>query len=269
MKFKPLVLLFGAGEMGSAIAHRFYRSRFRVVLAGKEDPLTLMRGNAFSKAMFSETHEVDGVAVRKAVVTEAISLVDRDVIPLLTAEAHSILEVLNPEIVVDARFPPPQRKFAVGDASLIVGIGEGFNAGEDCDLAVITEPGHDTGRVIYRGKPPTPPAPNDSVPARELITADNSGIFNPLKRLGQSVSADEAFGEVDGQAVCPGRDGVICGLLRQGAEISRGTVLAEINPRGMEDDCYTISGHCRAVSGSVLEVATAWVADMGGFSSQE
>ncbi|MBU0754605.1 MAG: hypothetical protein KJ645_05665, partial [Planctomycetes bacterium] len=174
--------------------------------------------------------------------------------------------VLNPDIVVDARFPPPKRKFAVGDASIIVGVGEGFNAGEDCDIAVITEPGHDMGRLIYRGKPPTPPAPLDSEVEKKLITADDSGIFISTKRLGQSVSADEPFGEVGSQAVYPGRIGVISGLLRDGTEISRGTVLAEIDTRNMEEYCYTISGPCRAISGSVLEVASAWVADVGGFS---
>ncbi|MBU0755552.1 MAG: molybdenum hydroxylase, partial [Planctomycetes bacterium] len=71
MKFKPLVLIYGAGEMGSAVAHRLHRAKFRVIISAKEDPLTLMRGNAFSQAIYADTFEVDGVAVRKAVVTEA------------------------------------------------------------------------------------------------------------------------------------------------------------------------------------------------------
>ena len=82
MRFKPLVLIYGAGEIGSAIAHRLFRAKFRVVLCANDDPLTLMRGNAFSQAIFAGGFEVEGVPARKAVVTEAVSLVDREVIPV-------------------------------------------------------------------------------------------------------------------------------------------------------------------------------------------
>lgn len=264
MRFKPLVLIYGAGEIGSAIAHRLFRARFRVMINAKDDPLTLMRGNAFSQAIFKGAFEVEGVPARKAVVTEAVAMIDRELIPLLTAESRSVLEVLNPDIVVEARFPPPKGELSVGDTDLIVGIGDGLTAGKDCDLVVTTDPGHNMGRILYRGKPPTPSAPLEEGTDRTLITAARAGTFSSTKRMGQTVQAEEPFGTVGDEEVCSDRKGVICGMLQDGVEVPAGAVLAEVDAQGTEDNCYTISGLGRSISGSVLEVATAWVADMGG-----
>jgi xanthine dehydrogenase accessory factor len=251
--------------MGSAIVHRLFRAKFRVVLCASEDSLYLMRGNSFAQAIFTGSFEVEGVPARKAVVTEATSMIDRDVVPVLTTESRSVLEVLNPDIVVDARFPSPKGEIAVGDASMVIGIGEGFVAGDHCDLTITTEPGHDMGKVTYRGKAPTPPAPSDEGAERVRITAEAPGAFMPLKRLGQSVAAGEPFAEVGGKPVSTEGSGLISGILREGIEVPAGAVLAEVDTRGIEDYCYTVSGVGRAVSGSVLEIAAAWVADMGGF----
>jgi xanthine dehydrogenase accessory factor len=265
MRFKPLVLVAGAGEMGTAVVHRLNHARFRVVLATRDDPHTLIRGNAYSRAAFTGTFEVEGVPVQKAVVTEAVGLIDKNIIPLLTAELRSVIDVLNPEIVVDARFSPSGREVTVGDASLVIGIGQGFEAGVDCDLAVQDAPGHDLGRIIYRGPVPRAAKARDGKGNRHLVRAGRSGVFTPLSRIGQSIKAGEDLAHVGESTVPSPSKGVVSGLLMDGVQVTEETLIAEIDEEGLEEQCYTLSVSARNVSGSVLEAVVAWAADVGGF----
>jgi len=263
MRFKPLVLIYGAGETATAVAHRLFRSRLRVILSAQDDPLTLLRGNAFSQALFTNAFEVEGVTARKAVVTEALSVIERGVIPLLTAESRSVLDVLNPDIVVDARPPDAAGSLTVGDASLVIGIGEGFCAGEDCDLVINTTPGHDMGRIIYKG--PVPP-PSEALPEfRKTLIASRGGLFIPRIRLGQKVDGGAPVASIGSEDIPAASSGIVSAILHEGVEIPPGTPVAEVDSRGDENICYTISDAGRLLSGGVLETAVAWVADVGGY----
>lgn len=264
MKFRPLVLVYGAGEMGTAITHRLFRSRFRVVLSTQDNPRTLMRGNAFSQAIFSGSFEVEGVTARKSVVTEALTVIDQDVIPLLTAESRSVLDVLSPDIVVDARPPSAERELTVGDASLVIGIGDGFSAGVDCDQVINTVPGHDMGRIIYRGPIPEPDTPLDN--RRKEITTPDAGVFVPRIRLGQIVVEGAPIATIGTREIVAVGKAVVSAILHEGVDVDEGTCVAELDPGGDENTCYTISYQGRLVSGGVLESSVAWVADVGGYS---
>ncbi|MFH1998909.1 MAG: hypothetical protein ABIK28_04465 [Planctomycetota bacterium] len=229
-----------------------------------DDPMTLLRGNAFSQAVFAGTFMVEGVNARKAVVTEALSLIDHEVIPLLTADASSVLDVLGPDIVVDASYTFMKSGLRVGDASVVIGVGSGFMAGEDCDVVINATPGFDMGRLLYRGSAPGPSLP-DTI-KREKITADTGGLFMPRKRLGQKVEKGEIIALAgDGEIRC-GSAGVISAQLQEGLEIYEGTIVAEVDLRGKEDYGFLISDWDRAISGGVLEVAAAWIADVGAFA---
>lgn len=265
MRFKPLVLIYGADETGSAIAHRLFRARFRVVLVADDDPLTLFRGNSFAQAMTAGAYEVEGVTARKAVVTEALSLIDHDVIPLLTADALDVLDVLNPDLWIDANFDFVKGRLSVGDASMVIGVGSGFVAGEDCDVVINASPGFDMGRLIYRGSAD----PDPSLAAgfkREKISSETDGMFMPSVRIGQTVEAGAVIGTIGSDEVKSASKGVISALLRKGVEVTSGTPVVEVDLRGKEDYSYMISDWNRSISGGALEVATAWIADVSVFS---
>jgi xanthine dehydrogenase accessory factor len=268
MRFRPLVLVCGADEIGTAVAHRLYRARFRVALAASDDPLILLRGNAFSQAAFSGSFEVEGVTAYKAVVTEALGLVDRNLVPLLTAHFRSLVDVLNPEIVVDTRSGSSKGDLSVGDASLVIGIGEGMQAGVDCDLAVNAARGHDMGRLVFRGGTEGRISAAGEGAERGLVPSVSAGIFLPEIRIGRAVHAGDRVGMVGETAVECGTKGVISALLQEGVEVPEGAPVAEVESDGSEDRCYTISDLGRAVSGGVLEAVVAWTADVGGFPHQ-
>lgn len=265
MRFKPLVLVCGADEFGSAIVHRLFRTQFRVGLVALDHPLTMIRGNTFAQAVFTGAAEVEGVSVRKAVVTEAAGLIDRDSVPIMSANIIGVMEVLNPEIVIDARVKALSEDVQVGDASLVIGIGEGRIAGGDCDIVVNAYPGYDLGRLVYRGSVTQDPTVAERWREKSWLKCHSGGIYIPMKKIGQAVNQGELICKVGEEDVRADIDGVVCGLLRHGVEVPSHSVVGEIDSRGSEDFCYSISDLGRAVSGGVLEAAVSWVADMGGY----
>jgi xanthine dehydrogenase accessory factor len=235
------------------------------MIIGSDDPLTLRRGNAFSQAAFSGGYEVEGVAVSKAVVTEAASMIERNVLPLLTATCRSVVDVLNPDIIVQARCPSSQGEISVGDASLVIGIGCGFDAGNDCDQVIHAAPGHDMGRIVFRGTTEGF-AGTEQEDSRLLVKTTAAGRYQSLAKLGAPVGKGETIAQVGDHEIKSPADGVVSAHLLDGVETPAGRVVAEVDVTGSEESCYTISGLGRAVSGSVLESVAAWIADMGAFS---
>jgi xanthine dehydrogenase accessory factor len=73
------------------------------------------------------------------------------------------------------------------------------------------------------------------------------------KRIGDDVKAGEVIGFVDGVPIKALIDGVIRGLVRDGAEVHKGMKVGDVDPRGVEGFCYTISDKARTISGGVLE----------------
>jgi len=53
-------------------------------------------------------------------------------------------------------------------------------------------------------------------------------------------------------------NGVVRGLLREGAEVKKGMKVGDIDPRGKSQLCFTISEKARAIAGGVLEAILYW-----------
>jgi len=265
MRFKPLVLVCGADEIGSAVVHRLFQAKFRVGLVGSDNPLTMIKGNSYAGAAFNGSAEVEGVMVRKAVVTEAIGVIDRDSIPIMSANIMGVMEVMNPEIVIDARLTHMKEDIQVGDASLVIGIGAGRIARDDCDIVINAFPGYELGRVVYRGSVKKDPTVSDIDENKVLIKAPVAGVFSCFKRIGQSVMDGEKICSVGDTAINAKKTGVIRGLLNNGVEVPEGITVVEVDTSGIEDLCYAISSVGRSIAGGVLEAVTAWVADVGAY----
>ena len=100
------------------------------------------------------------------------------------------------------------------DAPIVVGIGPGFTAGEDCHAVVETMRGHTLGRVIYRGSA----LPNTNIPGliggfagERVLRAPCDGIFTAVHRIGDTVEEGETIGFVEGQRMKCTISGVLRG----------------------------------------------------------
>jgi len=267
--------------MASAVACRLFRARFRVVLTEDDSERELMKYNSFSRVFADGVCEVEGVPARRAVVTEALGMVDQGSLPVLSVDPRSALETLNPEIIVDARetrridgADKNRHSLGVGDASLIIAATPEFELGESCDMAIIVERGYHMARVLTSvfeklpetiGKDEDASIPDPVVPA---IT-NASGPFGYLKRIGEPVERAEPIGVVRDREIVAPEAGLVRGILAGGSVVEAGAIVAEIDRRGHEEYVYSISDLGRAVGGSVLEMAVAWSVDMGALSESD
>ena len=157
---------------------------------------------------------------------------------------------------MDARLAKVNLGTRRSDAFIVVGIGPGFTAGEDCHAVVETKRGHRLGRVLYAGSA----QPNTGIPgniggytSERLLRAPAAGIFTPVKNIGDIVTAGETVAFVEGMPMRTQIAGVLRGILPEGTVVFAGMKSGDVDPRGEYDSCFTVSDKALAVGGGVLE----------------
>jgi xanthine dehydrogenase accessory factor len=158
--------------------------------------------------------------------------------------------------VIDAILAKRNVATSIGDAPLVVALGPGFSAGDDCHFVIETNRGHHLGRIIARGEA----EPNTGIPGdiaghtrARVLQAGTDGIFESGRVIGDAVRAGDVIGHVAGEAVVAATGGILRGLLASGTHVSRGLKLGDIDPRAKRDYCATISDKARAIAGAALE----------------
>lgn len=252
-----LVLIKGAGDLATGVAHRLFRAGINVVLTEREKPTVVRRPVSFAQAVFDGEAEIEGVVARRV---ESLEEVGRSIaagqIPLLVDPSLRCLAPLQPDVLVEATVSKRNTGVTLGSAPIVVALGPGYWAGRDVHAVVETARGHYLGRVIYRGAA----LPNTGVPGdtagftvQRVLRAPSSGSFYPCREIGDLVNAGDTVAYVDNYPVKAQISGVIRGLLHRGLEVSEGMKVGDIDPRAKREYCFTISDKARAVGGGVLE----------------
>lgn len=252
-----LVLIRGAGDIATGIALRLYRTGIQVVMTDLPRPTAIRRTVCFSPAITDgETVVEDVRAVRADSPVQALSLLAQGAVPVLPDPECLCREQLHPDALVDAILAKRNLGTRITDAPVVVGIGPGFTAGEDCHAVVETMRGHTLGRVIYRGSA----LPNTNIPGliggyagERVLRAPDDGIFHTVLDIGAQVKSGDVAGEVNGKPMVCTIDGVLRGLLADGTPVHKGMKSGDVDPRCKEEYCYTASDKALAVGGGVLE----------------
>jgi xanthine dehydrogenase accessory factor len=268
---RTTAIVTGAGEVGSAIAIALYRSGLAVVLCDEADPPWIRRGMAFANAWYIGTAELDAeAAVFCASVKSIPSVIDRQ--PLIAATTWSwqgVAAALLPAVVVDARMRNGAGFAAsVSENLLTIGVGPGFVAGGNVDLAVESMPGDRLATVIVSGAtaPPNHDVPRLAGAGRERFAlAAGGGRFSTSHRIGDRVVAGESVGAVGTKVVRAPLSGVLRGLAARGARVQSGTRVVEVDPRGDPVRCFGLGERSVAIA---LAVAGA-LAERGVGSAVE
>jgi xanthine dehydrogenase accessory factor len=255
------VLIRGAGEQASGVAYRLVRARLKVVMTEIAHPLCVRRGVSFCEAVVEGHKEVEGVTARRVATADEVPVVWKEgVIPLLIDPAGSCRAIIRPHVIVDAILAKRNLGTHTGDAPLVIGLGPGFSAGEDVDVVIETNRGHDLGRAIYDG----PAEPDTGVPGvivgvgvERVLRAPRAGRFRPVKEIGATIEQGETVAWVEDQPVKAAISGVLRGLLRAGIVVEKGLKAGDVDPRGRRENCFTISDKARAIGGGVLEAILA------------
>lgn len=252
-----LTLIRGAGDLATGIALRLYRSGIDVVMTDLSRPTTIRRTVAFSEAVVRGETTVEGVTARLAAsADEALSLLAQGIVPVLADPDCACRADLHPDALVDAILAKRNLGTAITDAPIVIGVGPGFTAGEDCHAVVETMRGHTLGRVIYTGSA----LPNTNLPGliggfagERVLRAPADGVFRSARRIGDLVAAGDIAGYVADEPMVCTIGGVLRGLLADGVSVQRGMKSGDVDPRARVEYCHTASDKALAVGGGVLE----------------
>ena len=262
-----LTVIRGAGDLASGIALRLRRSRIQVVMTDITRPTAIRRTVCFSQAIVHRETVGEDVTSRRAEgAARALELLQDGVIPVLADPEGRCIPELRPDAVVDAILAKRNLGTRITDAPVVVGVGPGFTAGEDCHAAVETMRGHDLGRVIYAGSP----IPNTGVPGliggfagERVLRAPADGVFHQILDIGAQVKMGDVAATVDGQPMVCTLDGVLRGILADGTPVHRGMKAGDIDPRCEKKHCYCASDKALAVGGGALEAILALSGALG------
>jgi len=251
----PLVVIRGAGELGTGVAHALVQAGARVLLLDRPLPRALRLTVAFAYAAVQERTTVEGVeAVHCRSEQEVVAAWAAGSVPLWTRAEREL--ALAPEVLVDARMrqvtePLPLR----GAATLTVGIGPGFVAGEDVDFVIESNRGPALGRLLARGSAEAYTGlPGLVAGFREerILRSPCAGPFERRRELGDLVAVGELVGEVQGEPVRARLAGMIRGLKLSGVLVGASHKVGDVDPRNDRTLLTTMSDKARAVGAGVV-----------------
>lgn len=303
IKKNLLIICRGAGDLATGIIHRLHRAGHRVIALETDYPAAIRRQVSFCEAVYDGSAVVEGVTARLVpaladaetdtetysgendtpaahIVSEkwdssAIEAVlEAGEVPLLIDPKGESIELLKPDVVVDAIIAKKNLGTTINMAPLVIGVGPGFTAGHDVHLVIESMRGHNLARIITDGMA----QPNTGVPgniagftSERVIHAPAAGYIHDVRKIGDIVqkgdeiariypdkeSYDNALSEY--VPVNATITGIIRGLIREGYYFREGFKIADIDPRESEiTNCFTISDKAGSIAGSVLEAVSAF-----------
>ncbi len=243
--------------MATGIAHTLWQTHFRVWMTEIPQPLAVRREVSFCEAIYEGEKQVEGVVAKYIQTADEINHTwNEGMIPLLIDPEAKSREVLKPHVLVDAIVAKKNLGTRITHAPLVIGLGPGFTAGRDVHVLIETQRGHDLARLIFEGEA----EPDTGIPGEirgyseeRVLRTPREGIFKAHKRIGEQVNEGEVVATVGGLPVKPRISGVLRGILRDGTHVKERMKAGDIDPRGKEVYCYSISDKARSVAGGVLK----------------
>lgn len=266
-----LVVMRGAGDLASGVILRLVRSGFRVIALEVAQPLAVRRTVSFSEAMYEGEAWVEGLGAKKASGPGACAaILEAGQVALLEDPQGLTLDFFAPLALVDAIMAKRNLGTRIDHAPLVLALGPGFVAGQDCHAVIETKRGHDLGRVIWSGQAEANTGRPGLIEGRaeeRVLRAPLAGILEAVHEIGDIVEEGEILARIQGPEglgeVRAGFRGLLRGMLRPGLEVKQGLKLGDLDPRCVVEHCYTVSDKSRAIAGGVLEALLAGKAGYG------
>lgn len=220
-------------------------------------PLTVRRLVSFSRAVYEGAAEVDGVqAVLVRDLAGAREAFARGEIAVLVDEDAAVREEYQPDVLVDGIMAKRNIGTDRRQAPVVVALGPGFTAGEDCHAVIETKRGESLGRPIFKGSA----IPNTGIPGNiggctteRLLRAAADGDMEPLVQIGELVSAGQTVARTGGEPVVAQISGVVRGLLQEGVPVCRELKIGDVDPRGIPEYCRHISDKAHTIGQGVVQ----------------
>lgn len=253
-----LILIRGGGDLASGVALRLYRAGFNVLISELPQPLAVRRAVSFSEAVYTGEILVEGVTGRLVNWEQAQVAFEAGEIPVIVDPDASILTELPVQIIVDARLTKHPPVALPVDVPLLIGLGPGFEAGQDCQAVVETRRGHTLGRVYWKGTT-LPDSGQPDGDSRRVLRAPTDGQIMGHAQIGDHVETGVLIAEVlstidnrSSRIESPFK-GVLRGLIHPGLQVSAGLKIGDVDPRDDRQACFLVSDKALAIGGGVLE----------------
>jgi xanthine dehydrogenase accessory factor len=251
------VVVRGGGDLASGVIYRLFKAGFPVTLIELARPLVIRRAVAFASAVFEEQITVEGLTARRIErAADVDTVLAAGEIPVLVDETGASLAELKPVVLVDGRMAKRNLDTTPDGAPLVIALGPGYEAGQDCHAVIETNRGHYLGRVIWFGSA----QPDTGLPggvwghvADRVLRAPADGTVTPRAAIGDPLAQGDVVATVAGQPVIAPFDGVLRGLIHPSVPVTAGLKIGDVDPRGDRNHCFTISEKALAVGGGVLE----------------
>ncbi len=258
-----LILLKGAGDLGTGVAWRLHKAGFPVVMTELAQPLVVRRMVAFASAVYDGEIAVEGVTAWRAESFDAArGLLADGIIPVLVDPETRTRDFFAPQVLIDAVMAKRNTGTRLTDAPFVLALGPGFTPNVDCHAVIETQRGHNLGRVLWNRAA----APNSGTPGEiggksgeRVLRAPSDGELKAIGRIGDSVIAGEVIARVGNGEVRAPFDGILRGLVHDGLTVKAGTKIGDVDPRANRENCFTISDKALAIGGGALEAVLSWM----------
>ena len=256
-----LIVVRGGGDLGTGVAHRLVLAGFTVMVTELVQPLAVRRAVSFAEAVYAGQVTVEEVTAHLAddpMLGMGYTVLGQ--VPVLVDAANDVVERMRPPVVVDARLAKRNLGTRLQDAPLVIGLGPGFSAGQDCHAVVETNRGHNLGRVYWQGSAEPDTGQPEAVQGRagqRVLRAPVEGVFQGYKAIGDLAQTGEVLASVEGVPLLAPFDGAVRGLLHDGVPVTPGMKVGDLDPRGIREYCFLISDKARSIGGGVLEAILA------------
>ncbi|WP_251387699.1 selenium-dependent molybdenum cofactor biosynthesis protein YqeB [Mediterraneibacter agrestimuris] len=254
------ILIKGAGDLATGIAVRLFQCGHQIVMTEIEKPLTVRRMVAFSRAVYEEKAEVEGICGKHVyTLEEAEQAVSDGQIAVLVDPQAEIRKSYQPDVMIDAILAKKNLGTRMSDAPFVVGVGPGFTAGNDCHCVIETKRGHTLGSVIWKGSA----IPNTGVPGNvggytveRLIRASAKGEMEAIVHIGDLVQEGQVVAYTGGKPVYAKMSGIVRGMLQDNVIVEENLKIGDIDARCERFHCFTVSDKARSIGGAALEAVT-------------
>jgi xanthine dehydrogenase accessory factor len=251
------VLIWGGGDLASGVAFRLHRAGVRVLVVEQAQPCVVRRSVAFADAVYVGKTMIEDLTGRLIDTPDEMAAEwEKGNIPVLIDPKLQVIKTYRPLVLIDARMQKEFKPLSLDSAPLVVGLGPGFIANENCHAAIETNRGHFLGRVYWEGSPQADtgiPGVVQSYGVERVLYAPMDGTVKAEVSIGDVVNTGDPIMSVTGEVVRAPFAGLVRGLIHDGLQVQKDMKVGDVDPRMESFRCLLVSEKSLAIGGGVLE----------------
>ena len=255
-----IILIRGGGDLASGVSLRLFRAGLRVIVTELPKPLAVRRRVSFAEAIYAGSVEIEGVTgiriENPTDISEINQTLARGEIPVIVDPQVEAAQMLKPSVIVDARMLKQHSPMPPTTSCLVIGLGPGFIAGENCHAVIETNRGYRLGRVIWEGSAQADTGIPESLQNHKsdrVLRAPVNGRLSVFADIGDLLEEGQPIAEVGEVTLVAPFKVVLRGILYPGLYVETGLKIGDIDPRADPNFCFMVSDKSLAIGGGALE----------------